>query len=160
MEYTWSTFLFSLSSKLKTWYSLCRVFTCLWRWSCFVFSSAKAILSWFSVWCRIQKTWMCYVFFHLNFLNAQGILAPQNILHMPFFVNFLTLKVGDDPSVIPKCPFLVSWLSVNPSAPKLAILRKANHTFQWISLSSGKLLPVIFFACGVHKLNYIKNDFV
>ena len=39
-------------------------------------------------------------------------------------------------------------------------LSKANRIFQWIGLSNATLLSIVFFACGVHKLNYIKNDFV
>ena len=37
---------------------------------------------------------------------------------------------------------------------------KANLIFQWISLSNATLLAIAFFACGIHKLNYIKNYFV
>ena len=29
-----------------------------------------------------------------------------------------------------------------------------------ISLSNATLLSIVFLVCGVHKLNYIKNDFI
>ena len=32
--------------------------------------------------------------------------------------------------------------------------------FVYLSLSYATLLLIVFFACGVNKLNYIKNDFV
>ena len=50
-----------------------------------------------------------------------------------------------------------SWFPVSPNTLKLAIIRKANLIFQLISLSNATLLSIVFFACGVHKLNYIKN---
>ena len=78
-------------------------------------------------------------------------------MHALFFVNFLMLKMGNNPN---KQVYLVSWLPVNPSTPELAILRKANLIFQWISLSNATLFSKVFFACGVHKLNYTKNNFV
>ena len=46
------------------------------------------------------------------------------------------------------------------SALELAVLRNDDLIFQWISLSYATLLLIVFFACGVNKLNYIKNDFV
>ena len=70
-----------------------------------------------------------------------------------FFDNFLTLKMGDDPN---NKVSSVNWFPVGAKA----VLRKANLIFQWISLSNATLLSIVFFACGVHKLNYIKNDFV
>ena len=54
----------------------------------------------------------------------------------------------------------VDWLPVNPNTLELAVLKKANLIFQWIGLSNAKLFLIVLFACGVHKLNYIKNDFV
>ena len=76
---------------------------------------------------------------------------------MLFFVNFLMLKMGDDRN---NQASSVNWLPVNPSAPELAVLRKANLIFQLISLSNATLCSVVFFTCGVHKLNYIENGFV
>ena len=55
---------------------------------------------------------------------------------------------------------LVSMLPGSPSAPELEVPRKANHMFQRISLSNATLFFIVFFACSVRKLNYIKNDFV
>ena len=45
---------------------------------------------------------------------------------MLFFLNFLTLKIGDDPNN--QAPS-VSWLPVNPNALELAVIRKANLIF-------------------------------
>ena len=67
---------------------------------------------------------MC--FFCLNFLNAQGIYK-KSIMGALFFVNFLTLKIGDDPS---SQASLVSWLPVSLSALELDVLRKVNLIFQ------------------------------
>ena len=78
-------------------------------------------------------------------------------MFMLFFVSFLALNMGDDPNS--QAP-LVSWLPVSPSGPKLAVIRKANLMFQCIILSNATLFSIVFFACGIHKLNYIKNDFV
>ena len=71
-----------------------------------------------------------------------------------FFVIFLTLKMQNDPN---SQASLVSWFPVSPNTLKLATLRKANLIFQLISLSNATLLSTVFFVCGVHKLNYIKN---
>ena len=65
-------------------------------------------------------------------------------MHAIFSANFLTLRAGQS---------LVSWFLVSPNT----ILRKDNLILQWISLSNTTLLSMVFFACGVHKLNYI-ND--
>ena len=73
-----------------------------------------------------------------------------------FFVNFLMLKMGDDPN---SQASLVIWFPVGPNALELAILWKADLIFQSISLSNATLFSIVFFACGVHELNYI-NDFV
>ena len=70
-----------------------------------------------------------------------------------FFVNFVTLKMRDNPSnQVPS----VSWLLTKPL--ELAVLKKAYVTF----LSNAALFLTVFFACCVHKrkLNYIKNDFL
>ena len=67
-----------------------------------------------------------------------------NIMHAIFSAHFLTLTAGQS---------LVSWFLVSPNT----ILRKDNLIFQWISLSNTTLLSMVFFACGVHKLNY-NND--
>ena len=96
-------------------------------------------------------------FFHIIFVNAWGILAQKIYNAHAIFVNFLTLKMGDDPNS--QAP-LVSRFPVSHSALELAALRKANLIFQWISLSNATLLSIVFFACGAHKLNYIKNEFV
>ena len=45
---------------------------------------------------------------------------------MLFFVNFLTLKMADDPK---NQVLFVSWLVVSPNALELAVLRKANLIF-------------------------------
>ena len=71
-----------------------------------------------------------------------------------FFVNFLMLKMGDDPK---SKASLFSQFLLGPSTLELAVLRKANPIFQ--SLSNATLLSTVSFACGVHKLNYINNDF-
>ena len=42
-------------------------------------------------------------------------------MHTLFFVNFLMLKMGDDPN---NQVSLVSWLQVNPNVPELAVPRK------------------------------------
>ena len=49
----------------------------------------------------------------------------------------------------------VSWLPVNPNTLELAVQKKANL----ISSSNATLFSIVFFACCVHNLNYIKNDF-
>ena len=46
---------------------------------------------------------------------------------MLFFVNFLTFKMDDD---LNNQASSVSWLLVNPNALELAVLRKANLTFE------------------------------
>ena len=51
-------------------------------------------------------------FFHVNFLNARGIL-----------IHFLTLKMGDDPN---NQVSLVSWLPGNPNALELAVVTKGS----------------------------------
>ena len=58
-------------------------------------------------------------FLHLNFLNVQGILAQSMYNVCVFFVNFPTLKVGENHSSQASS---VSWLPVSPSAPALAVL--------------------------------------
>ena len=65
-------------------------------------------------------------FFHLNLPNVRGILAQKSILCLLFFVNFLSLKMGDEPN---NQAFSVSWLLVNPNALELALLREANRIF-------------------------------
>ena len=88
-------------------------------------------------------------FFHLNFLNARGILA-QNIYHVrAIFRQLSDVKDGYDPN---SQVFSVSWLSMSPKAPELAVLRKADLIFQLISLSNATLFSIVFFGCGVHKL--------
>ena len=84
-------------------------------------------------------------------------MPKESIMCTLFFASFPMLKMGDDPSSQASS---VSWLPVNPSTLELAVLRKANLIFQWISLSNATLFSIVFFACGVHKLSYIKNDFV
>ena len=71
---------------------------------------------------------------------------------MLFFVNFLNLKVGDDPS---HQESKASWLLVSHSMPELAIPRKPNHIFERISLSNATSFFMVFFACGIQKLNHI-----
>ena len=62
-------------------------------------------------------------FFHVNFVNARGILAQKICNVHAIFVNFLALKMGDDSNgQVP----LVSWFPVSPNALELAALRKAN----------------------------------
>ena len=70
-------------------------------------------------------------FFHLNFLNARGILAQKIYNAHKFFVNFLTLKIGDNPN---NQASSVSWLPVNPKALELAVLRKAYLIFHQMQL--------------------------
>ena len=92
-------------------------------------------------------------FFHLNFLNARDTLAQKiYIMSVLFFINFLTLKMGD---VSNSQASLVSWFPVSPNAPELAILRKDNLILQSISLSNATLFSIFFFASGVHRLNAI-----
>ena len=83
-------------------------------------------------------------FFHLNFLRVRGIC------------RFCGVK-GRDPGGQAS---LVGWLAMGPSTPELDVPRKANLIFQTISLSNATLFFIVFFACGIRKLNYIKNDFV
>ena len=55
------------------------------------------------------------------------VFQPKNsIICMLFFVNFLMLKIVDDPN---NQASSVSWLPVNPNALKLAVLRKADLIF-------------------------------
>ena len=74
-----------------------------------------------------------------------------------FFVTFLTLKMWMIPTT--KHPSSVAYWWT-PNAPELAVLKKTNLIFQRISLSNATLFSIVFFACDVHKLNYIKDDFV
>ena len=64
---------------------------------------------------------MC--FFHLNFLNAQGILAQSTFC---LFSDVINGEQSQQPSVLSQ---LATFLTV-------------------------------FLAFGLHKFNYIKNDFV
>ena len=67
-------------------------------------------------------------FFSPKFSKSARYFSPkESIVRVLFFINFLTFKMGDDPN---KQASLVSWLPVNPSAPELAVLRKANIIFQ------------------------------
>ena len=87
-----------------------------------------------------------------------GILAPKIYDAGAIFCQFSDIENGgqsQQPSILGQ---LVSG-EPQPSALELAILRKANLIFQWVSVSNATLLSVVFFACGVHKLNYIKIDF-
>ena len=97
---------------------------------------------------------MC--FFHLNYVNVWGILTQTIYNAHAIFVSFLMLKMGNDPKSEVS---LVSWFPLCPSALELVVPRKANLIFQWISLFNATLLSILFFACCVHKLNYIKNAF-
>ena len=62
-------------------------------------------------------------FFDLNFLNAQGILAPK--IYNAHTI-FLALKMRNDPN---NQALWISWLLVNPNPLELAVLRKAGLTF-------------------------------
>ena len=87
------------------------------------------------------------VFFHLNFLNAQGILAQRIYDACTIFRQFSDVKSGgqsQQPSILGQ---LVS------GKPQHCSKRVANLIFQWVSLSNVTLLSIVFFACGVHKLN-------
>ena len=57
--------------------------------------------------------------------------------------NFL--KIGGNPN---NQASSVSWLPVNPNAPELTVLREAMQLMQ-------HYFQLVFFACGVHKLNCI-----
>ena len=77
-----------------------------------------------------------------------GILAKKIYDAYAIFRQFSDIKNG-------------GWSQQpSPNTLELIVLRKANLIFQWISLSNATLLSMVFFACGVHKLNYIKNDLV
>ena len=65
-------------------------------------------------------------FFHLNFLYVQGILTQKIYNVHNIFRQFSDVKMMD-PN---KQASSVSWLPVNPSAPELAIIWKANLIFQ------------------------------
>ena len=69
----------------------------------------------------------------------------------------MMLKIEDNPN---SQASLNCWSTVIPNALELALQRKANLIFQAITLSNTTLLSIVFFACGVQMLNYIKNDFV
>ena len=73
-------------------------------------------------------------------------------MHALFFVNFLMLKMRGNPS---SQASYVSWFPVNLNVPELAVPRKANLFLQCISLSNATLLSIVFFSCGVHRLNSI-----
>ena len=67
-------------------------------------------------------------FFSPKFSKCGRYFSPKKpMICTLFFVNFPMLKMGDNPN---KQASLVSWLLVNPSAPELAVLRKANLIFQ------------------------------
>ena len=71
---------------------------------------------------------MCDVFFLPKFSKCTRYFSPKkSIMGALFFVNFLTLKIGDDPS---SQASLVSWLPVSLSALELDVLRKVNLIFQ------------------------------
>ena len=85
------------------------------------------------------------------------MLAPKIYDAGTIFHQFSYIKSGgrSQQLSIPGSGFVLSL-----SVLELAILRKANLVFQWLSVSNATLLSIVFFACGVHKLNYIKNDFI
>ena len=71
-------------------------------------------------------------FFHLNFLNAQGILAQKIYnVHAIFcqFSDVINGKRSQQPSVLCQLVTLDSWLLLNPNTLELAVLRKANLIF-------------------------------
>ena len=85
----------------------------------------------------------------------QGILAQKFYDACTVFCQFSDIKNGDDSSSQASS---VTWFPVGPSTMELAVLRKANLIFQWISLYNATLLTIVFFACGVHKLNYSRKS--
>ena len=71
---------------------------------------------------------MCDVFFLRKFSKCARYFSPKKSIMCALFVlNFLTLKIGDDPS---SQVSLVSWLPVSLSALELDVLRKVNLIFQ------------------------------
>ena len=79
----------------------------------------------------------------------QGILAQKFYDACTVFCQFSDIKNGDDSSSQASS---VTWFPVGPSTMELAVLRKANLIFQWISLYNATLLTIVFFACGVTSL--------
>ena len=95
---------------------------------------------------------MCDAFFSPKFLNVRGILAQKNYNACTIFRQFSDFKYGGGGNPNNQASS-VGWLPVNPNItkPELAILRNANLIFQ--CLSNPTLFSIVFFACGVHKLN-------
>ena len=100
---------------------------------------------------------MCDAFFSPKFLNVRGILAQEIYNAHTIFRQFSDFKYGRGAGGGGGNPnnkaSSVGWLPVNPNItkPELAILRNANLIFQ--CLSNPTLFSIVFFACGVHKLN-------
>ena len=93
--------------------------------------------------------------FHLNFLNVWGILAQKIYNECAIFYSILwhsRMEQSQPPSLLGQLIF--------HELQHTGISHLKNFIFQWICLSNATLLSMVFFACDVHKLNYIKNDFV
>ena len=86
-----------------------------------------------------------------------GILAPNIYDAGAIFCQFSDIENGGQSQ---QHSIFGQLVSGEPQCTGSSHLRKANLIFQWVSVSNATLLLVVFFACGVHKLNYIKSDFV
>ena len=90
---------------------------------------------------------MCDAFFSPKWSKYARYFSQKIYNAHAIFCQFSDIKNGGrfkQPSVLGQL--------VTSELAELAVLRKANLIFQWISLSNATLFSIIFFACGVHWL--------
>ena len=85
------------------------------------------------------------MFFHLNFLNAWGILAKKIYNVHTIFCQFSDAK-NRGRSQQPRV--LGQLVTGEPQCTRTNHPKESNAT-------NAILFSIVFFACGVHKLNYI-----
>ena len=101
-----------------------------------------------------MKNLVVQCFFSPKFSIYGGILAQKIYRAGTIFCQSSDVKNKGQSQQ----PSIISQLATGePQHIELSIRKRANLIFQWISLSNATLLSIVFFACGVHKLNYIKN---
>ena len=84
-------------------------------------------------------------FFHLNFLNARGILAQKIYNVRTIFCQFSDVE-NRGRSQQPSVPGQL--VTSEPQRTRINHSKESNAT-------NATLISIVFFACGVHKLNYI-----
>ena len=84
-------------------------------------------------------------FFHLNFLNTRGILAQKIYNVRAIFYQFSDVKnmgQSQQPTI------LGQLVTGKPQRTRINRPKESNAT-------NATLFSIVFFACGVDKLNYI-----